>query len=89
MKRLINTGATPATRLRNPKTRAFQLYITVEDAAAFHRRYLTPRTLAQEFGRSWQSLTAELRAKGIQPFSPRGEDYGPLYLRADVVAALS
>ncbi|RHZ91193.1 hypothetical protein D1114_20770 [Cereibacter sphaeroides] len=89
LKLLINAGATPATRLQNPKTRAFQLYITAEDAAAFHRRYLTPRTLAQEFGRSWQSLTAEMRAKGIQPFSPQGEDFGPLYLRADVVAALS
>ncbi|ULB11860.1 TniQ family protein [Cereibacter azotoformans] len=89
LKRLIKAGVIPATRLQNPKTRAFQLYITAEDATAFHRRYLTPRTLAQEFGRSWQSLTAELRAKGIQPFSPQGEDLGTLYLRADVVSALS
>ncbi len=66
-KRLIKAGVIPATRLQNPKTRALQLYITAEDAAAFHRRYLTPRTLAQEFGRSWQSLTAELR-----PPDPRG-----------------
>ncbi|WP_235842624.1 hypothetical protein [Cereibacter sphaeroides] len=89
LKRLIKAGAVPATRLQNPKTRAYQLYITAEGAAAFHRRYVTPRSLAQEFGRSWQSLTAELRAKGIRPFSPQGEDFGPLYLRADVVAALS
>lgn len=52
LKRLIKAGVIPATRLQNPKTWAFQLYIAAEDAAAFHRRYLTPCTLAHEVGRS-------------------------------------
>lgn len=88
LKRLILNGETPATTLKNPKTKAEQQYITAADAEAFHRVFLTTRTVALQFNRSWQSLSAELRAKNVKPFSPGGEDYGNLYLRADVAAAL-
>ncbi|MCE6949790.1 hypothetical protein LAZ29_02485 [Cereibacter sphaeroides] len=88
LRRLILAGFASATMLRNPRTKADQLYITEEDAEAFHRVFLTSRTMAKELGRSWQSLGAELRAKGVQPFSPDGGDYGQLYLRFDVAAAL-
>jgi TniQ len=88
LKRLIQNGETPATTLINPKTKAEQQYITTADAEAFHRLFLTTRTVALEFKRSWQSISAELRAKGVAPFSPGGEDYGNLYLRADVMAAI-
>lgn len=36
------------------------------------------------YGRSWQSLGAELRSKGVNPFPPNGEVYGSLFLRSDV-----
>ncbi|WP_420024083.1 TniQ family protein (plasmid) [Cereibacter azotoformans] len=88
LRRLILAGFASATMLRNPRTKAEQLYITEEDAEAFHRVFLTSRTMAKELGRSWQSLGAELRAKGVQAFSPDGCDYGQLYLRSDVAAAL-
>lgn len=89
LRRLIVQGHTPATQMRNPKTRAIQFYITTEDAAAFHERFLTTRTMATAFGRSWQSLSADLRRKGVMPFSPDGVDYGPIYLRAEVRSSLT
>jgi hypothetical protein len=88
LRRLINQGHAPATRMRNPKTRAYQFYITTEDADAFHERFFTTRTMAKAFGRSWQSLSAELRRSGVAPFSPDGIDYGPIYLRDAVCRAL-
>jgi hypothetical protein len=44
--------------------------------------------LAKEYGRSWQSLGAELRSKGVNPFSPNGEIYGSLFLRSDVAKSI-
>ncbi|MFK7836267.1 MAG: TniQ family protein [Sulfitobacter sp.] len=88
MRRLIVNGHTPATMMQNPKTRAEQNYLTADDADAFHSKFMTPRTMAKEYGRSWQSLGAELRSKGVDPFSPNGEVYGSLFLRSDVTKAL-
>lgn len=87
MRRLILNGYTPATKMLNPKLKTQQLYVTREDADAFHRMFYTPRTMAQAHGRSWQSMTAALHSKGIQAFSPDGEDYGSLYER-DLVDAI-
>ena len=84
MKRLILNGHTPATELLHPKLKIKKLFITRDDADAFHRRFYTPRTMAQAHGKSWQSMTATLRAAGVTVFSPDGEDYGTLYLREDV-----
>ncbi|NVO25614.1 TniQ family protein [Donghicola mangrovi] len=84
MKRLVINGHTPATELVHPKLKTRQLFITRNDADAFHQRFYTPRTMAQAHGKSWQSMTATLRAAGVKVFSPDGEDYGTLYLREDV-----
>jgi hypothetical protein len=43
---------------------------------------MTPRTMANEYGRSWQSLGAELRSKGVNSFAPNGEVYGSLFCGA-------
>lgn len=88
MRRLIVTEHTSATLMQNPKTRAEQNYLTVDDADAFHSKFMTPRTMAKEYGRSWQSLGAELRSKGVNPFSTDGEVYGSLFLRSDVAKAI-
>lgn len=82
MHRLISNGHTPATEMKNPKLKTHQRYVTREDADAFHRKFYTPRTMAQAYGRSWQSMMATLRAEAILPFSPDGEDYGSLFERA-------
>ncbi|OAN77086.1 hypothetical protein A8B82_13560 [Sulfitobacter sp. EhC04] len=81
MQRLISNGHTPATELENPKLKTRQRYVTREDADAFHKKFYTPRTMAQAYGRSWQAMMATLRADGISPFSPDGEDYGSLFER--------
>ncbi len=88
MRRLIVNGHTSATVMQNPKTRAQQHYLTADDADAFHSKFMTPRTMANVYGRSWQSLGAELRSKGIKPFSPNGEVYGSLFLRSDIARAI-
>ncbi|MFD2741712.1 hypothetical protein ACFSUD_19325 [Sulfitobacter aestuarii] len=84
MKRLVRNGHTPATELVHPKLKTRQFFISRDDADAFNQRFYTPRTMAQAHGKSRQSMTATLRAAGVEVFSPDGEDYGPLYLRQDV-----
>lgn len=86
LKRLIKNRHTTATRMQNPKTKAEQDYITDEDAANFHERFFTPRTMSLHFEKSWQKISAQMRRQSISAFSPDGEDYGSIYLRADVPA---
>ena len=88
MRRLIVNGHTPATLIQNPKTRAEQNYLTADDADAFHSKFMTPRTMDKEYGRSWQSLGADMRSKGVNPFTPNGEVYGSLFLRSEVATEL-
>lgn len=89
MRRLIVNGHTSATMMRNPKTNAEQKYISPEDAKSFHRTFFTPRTMALAYQRSWQSLLADLRARKVSAFSPDGEDYGSVFLRSEVEAAIT
>lgn len=86
-RRLIVNGHTPSTEMRNPTTKALQHYITAEDAAAFHARFVTLRTLAEATGLSSQAASAALRKAGVQPFSPHGADHGNIFFRKDAVAA--
>ena len=89
LRRLIVNGHTSATSLRNPKTNAVQHYFSAEDTIAFHARFFTLRTLLKFSGMSWQRSGAFLKDVGILPFSPDGLDYGNLFLRSEVEAALS
>ena len=89
MKRLVLNGHTTATEMAHPKLKTKQLFITRDDADAFHQRFYTPRTMAQAHGKSWQSMTATLKAAGVEVFSPDGEDYGSVYLRHDADRAFS
>ncbi|QPM90621.1 hypothetical protein PSAL_018600 [Pseudooceanicola algae] len=89
MRRLVMNGHTPATEMIHPKLKKKQFYITRDDADAFHQRFYTLRTMAQAHGKSWQSMTARLRAAGVEVFSPDGEDYGTLYERDRVDHVLS
>jgi hypothetical protein len=84
MRLLILNGHTPATQLLNPKLKIPQLYITREDAEAFHQKFFTPQTMAQAYGKSWQSMIAALRSNGIETFSPDGENYGNIYERHSI-----
>ena len=77
-------GHTPATRAINPRTKSEQFYITPADAEAFHAKYFTPRTMANAYRRSWQSLRVELEHCGIMPFSQSDRDYARIFLREEV-----
>jgi hypothetical protein len=88
LRRLVVNGHMPTTKLPNPRTKAMQGYVTEADAAAFHARFFTLRTASLHFDQSWQILSAKLREHGILSFSPDGEDYGTLWLRSEVEAAL-
>jgi hypothetical protein len=88
MRRLIVNEHTPSTVMQNPKTRKKQHYLKSDDAITFHSKFMTLRTVAEAYGRSWQSTGAELKSKGVKPFSPDGETYGSLFLRNEVTQAL-
>ena len=45
-------------------------------------------TMALEYGIDRRTLLTRLKSSEIHPFKPKGEDYGPLYLRRDVDALL-
>ncbi|AHD03320.1 hypothetical protein METH_20980 [Leisingera methylohalidivorans DSM 14336] len=89
MRRLVINGHTPATKMKTPRTNAELFSSTSENIDAFHRKSLTPRTLAKDLGRSWKGVSAEVRARAIEPFSPDGADFGNLYLREKVLSPKS
>lgn len=85
---LHEAGHTPAFWTRHPVTRRAVLYVSEDDEAKFHRRFLTPTTMQSEFGLHRQTCTARLRAAGIRPFSPGEVDFVPLYLRQEAEPVL-
>lgn len=85
---LVETGHVPAVLMVNPAKGRPQLYLSPEDIAAFHRRFVTLTTLASETGRHRNSLRGELAARGGGRFAPSGQSFGPVYLREEVVTAL-
>ncbi|WP_375260832.1 TniQ family protein [Palleronia sp.] len=88
LRRLIEDGHTPATRLTNPRTRAAQDYLTQEDADAFYGRFYTLRTLSRAYRRTWQSLAAELTSHSVEPFTDQGRTYGRLFQKDHVEGIL-
>ncbi|PZX10101.1 TniQ protein [Palleronia aestuarii] len=87
--RLVDDGHTPGTPLPNPRTHRVHVYITEEDAAAFHAKFMTISTIIRETGLHRNSANSLIEKRGVERFRPAGEDYGPVYLRADVERALS
>ena len=85
---LIDAGQTCATVMRNPKTGIVNTVMTAADIADFHRRFVTMRTLSAETGRTIPELRADLKRAGVAVFAPEGQDFGRLFLREEVEAAL-
>ena len=85
---MIDAGHVPAFQIINPRTGRLQYRMTPEDMAAFHRRFVTLTTLSAETGQHRNTLKGLLAARRITPFSPDGQDFGPVYLRADVAAVM-
>jgi hypothetical protein len=88
-RKLIDAGHTPATRRRNPRTGLENIYMTPADLAAFHRRFVTVPSLAGETGRTIFEIRADLKRAGVAVLAPEEQDFGRLFLREAVEAALS
>lgn len=85
---MIDAGHVPASQIINPRTGRPQYRMTPDDMAAFHRRFVTLTTLSAETGQHRNTLKSILASRRITPFSPDGQDFGPVYLRADVEAVM-
>jgi predicted ArsR family transcriptional regulator len=85
---LIEAGHVSAYRIINPRTGRPQHRMTPQDMAAFHRRFMTLTTLSAETGQHRNTLKGLLAARRITPFSPDGQDFGAVYLRADVASVM-
>ncbi len=77
-------GHTRGVRIVHARTGVQSHYMSDADKAAFHARFLTVTSLAVEVGQHRNALRAIIRAAGITPFAPGGQDFGAIYLRADL-----
>ncbi|MGO4910681.1 TniQ family protein, partial [Pseudorhodobacter sp. W20_MBD10_FR17] len=84
----VAAGHVPALQLPHPKIGGLHYFMSKANIAAFHERFLTLTTMTQEFGSHPQTLLAKVKAAGVKPFAPKGEEYGFLYLRIDIETAL-
>lgn len=84
---LIEAGHVSALNTIHPTTRRQQWRMRASDIAAFHDTFATPLTLRARFGLSRNTrvlLDKLLTMAGIGRFSPDGQDFGDLWLRAEV-----
>jgi len=79
--KLFTAGHVSARWVPHPTNGTEVLYLTNDDIAAFHARFMTPMTMQAEFGVSWQKCMVELRKAGVTPFTPDDQEFGPLYER--------
>lgn len=79
--KLFVAGHVSARWVPHPTNGTEVLYLTNEDIAAFHARFMTPMTMQAEFGVTWQKCMVELRKVGVTPFTEDDQEFGPLYER--------
>lgn len=87
--KLAAAGHTPATSMPHPKYGGEWIYASVRDIEEFRKRFFTSKTMKEEFQQSKKTLLLKLEEANVKRFAPNGEDYGPLYLRAEVESVLS
>ena len=85
---LIEAGHTPATKSKNPRTGRLQYHLTAGDVLSFHKRFVTLTTLSMETGRHRNTLRRLVASPRVPRFAPDGQDFGPVYPRAEALAAL-
>lgn len=84
LKRMIEAGHVQTTILKNPITKADQVYFTPDDETAFRTHFMTPKLLAEVYGASWQKLVRQLRHAEIEPIGGVAKPYGNVYRRSEV-----
>ena len=85
---LIEAGHVPAMKCKNPRTGRMQHFLTADDVSSFHRRFVTLTTLSLETGHHRNTLRRIVAVPRVARFGSGGQDFGPVYLRAEAVAAL-
>lgn len=85
---LIEAGHTPAAQQTNPRTGRQQYWLSARNIAAFHERFVTLTTLSDETGHHRNTLKSLLKASRVARFAPGDQDFGPVFLRAEAIAAL-
>ena len=85
---LFEAGHVSATWVQHPKTNVRRLYVSDADVTGFNRRFLTLTQMQAEFGLHRHTCAARLKAAGVSPFAPEGQDYGPLFERQKAETAL-
>jgi hypothetical protein len=86
---LIEAKHTPAMPMRNARTGIANIYMTASDISAFHRRFVTARTLSVETARPISEVCADLKRAGVAVFAPDGQDFSRLFLWDAVEVACS
>lgn len=86
--RMIKEGLVQTTTLKNPVTKADQLYFTPDDETSFGVRYVTPKLMTKIYGTPWQSSVRRLRDAGIERIGG-AKPFGNVYRRSEVDRALA
>ncbi|KUF08670.1 hypothetical protein [Pseudoponticoccus marisrubri] len=85
---LIEAGHVSAIRQKNPKTGRQQYWLSEEEIASFHGRFVTLTTLSNETGHHRNTLKSLLEASRVARFSQDDRDFGANFLREEAIAAL-
>lgn len=81
---LIEAGHVPAKARLHPGTKRMQYWMDEADIAAFTARFATPTMLTSETGLHRNTIYTLLGAARVDPFTPNGKDFGPIFLRSDL-----
>jgi len=85
---LIEAGHILAGKYTNSRTGRPQYRLGADEIASFHRRFVTLTTLSEETGYHRNTLKSLLEASRVTRFTPEGQDFGPVYPRAEAIKAL-
>ena len=79
----------PSTvRHTNPTTGREQYWLSAEEIASFHARFVTLTTLSDETGNHRNTLKSLLEASRVARFVPGDQNFGPVFLREEAIKAL-
>lgn len=82
--KLIEAGHVAAHAQLNPATNRMQYWMNPSHIADFRARFVTPTTLHKETGLHRNTIYSLLEAARVVPFSTDGQDFGSIFLRAEV-----
>ncbi|MCT4579495.1 TniQ family protein [Donghicola sp.] len=85
----LEAGHSPSRLVQVPSRRAPRRFLSAEDIAAFRQKFVTPSMLMEETGLPRNTILAQLRAEGAEPFKPSGQDFGNLFPRSKAVLCVS